>query len=217
MRIIQHIIKGADGYIYIITKSGGMIKGKGAEDLKTIIKSEHAEDVEAVAIDEAKALLQDMERDAKKQAEEDDARNRCKAYAEELDAIASGRAYICPHCGEMVTAEELDESEHEDEDGNTLCTCPHCGADFERDDAETASIYDYFNKNDIYNIEYRIDGQNDLRSVEIMIACGGPNIYIDTGKNAVLLRWWGTSAQYPINSDTAAAVEEYARELRGEY
>lgn len=213
---ITHIIRSASGKPYIITATGEIMATDAAR-LRPIANAQDGNEVDAVAIDEAAAILRDMERDAKKQAEEDEARNRCKAYAEELDTIASGRAYICPHCGEVITAEELDESEHEDEDGNTLCTCPHCGADFERDDAETASIFDYFNKNDIYNIEYRIDGQNDLRSVEIMIACGGPNIYIDTGKNAVCLYWWETSAQYPINSDTAAAVEEYARELRGEY
>lgn len=221
MKYYTNIIRGHNGKIYLVL-SDGTIEQADSASLQTLASAEpdgknyllESATYSASAIEQAKAILRDMEREAKKQAEEDDARERCKAYAEELEACASGNAYICPVCGEIITADEMDE--HEDEDGNTLYTCPHCGANFEEDEAEQASIYDYFKNNDIYNIEYRIDEQNDLRSVKIMIACGGPNIYIDTGKNAICLYWWGTSAEYPIDSDTAAAVEEYAREMRGE-
>lgn len=210
MIIIHHYLLN-NGDILAIYNNGAtkIIKSK---DFTSYFKNNPSMNAEAV--EDLTAIKIDLDAKAKKQAEEDEARERCKAYAEELEACASGNAYICPVCGEIITADEMDE--HEDEDGNTLYTCPHCGANFEEDEAEQASIYDYFKNNDIYNIEYRIDAQNDLRSVEIMIACGGPNIYIDTEKNAICLYWWGTSAEYPINYDTAAAVEEYAREMRGE-
>ena len=211
---ITHIIRSASGKPYIITATGRAIKTDAAR-LRPIANAQDGNEVDPVAIDEAAEILRDMEHEAKKQAEEDDARNRCKAYAEELDAYAAGRAYSCPLCGEMLTADELDESEHEDADGNTLCTCPHCDATFERDEAPQGSLYDYLA--DVFGIEYRIDERGELRSVEFMLACGGPNIYADTARRAVVLYWWGTSAEYPIDSDTADALEEYARELRGEY
>lgn len=223
MKYYTNIIRGHNGKIYLVLSNGTIEQADGAS-LQTLASAEpdgknyllESATYSASAIEQAKAILQDMERETKHKAEADEARALCKAYADELEAIASGNAYICPICGEVITADEMDESEQEDEDGNTLYSCPHCGANFEEDEAEQASICDYFKNNDIYNIEYRIDAQNDLRSVEIMIACGGPNIYIDTGKNAICLYWWGTSGEYPIDSDTAAAVEEYAREMRGE-
>lgn len=42
---------------------------------------------------------------------------------------------------------------------------------------ECQSLYDYFD--DVYDIEYRIDGEGNYKSVSLMIACGGPNIYVD--------------------------------------
>lgn len=211
-----HVLRGQGRRVYVV-QADGTIKTTDPAYIEDIAAGKSWNECDAAAIKEAADILADIKREDDRQKEQDDARERCKAYAEELDAVANGDAYICPVCGEIITADELDESEHEDEDGATLCTCPHCGEEFAADEVEKASIYDYFNKNDIYNIEYRVDAQNDLRSVEIMIACGGPNIYIDTAKNAILLYWWGTSAEYPIDSDTADALEEYARELRGEY
>lgn len=122
--------------------------------------------------------------------------------AARLEPIAAGKIHY-----------KHDFEEAETEDGETVYKCPDCGENIDDpDDLETLSIYDYFDDNDIYNIEYRIDGNGELSSVEIMIACGGPNIYIDTEKNAICLYWWGSSAQYPIAPDTADAVEEWARE-----
>lgn len=208
--IIHHYLLN-NGNILAIYNNGAtkIIKSK---DFTSYFKNNPSMNAEAK--EDLTEIKIDLDAKAKKQAEEDEARERCQACAEELEAYTSGNAYICPVCGEVMTADEMEE--HEDEDGNTLYTCPHCGANFEEDEAEQASIYDYFKNNDIYNIEYRIDGQNELRSVEIMIACGGPNVYIDTGKNAICLYWWGTSAEYPIDTAAAAAVEEYAREMRGE-
>jgi hypothetical protein len=45
-----------------------------------------------------------------------------------------------------------------------------------------------------------------------MIACGGPNIYIDTAEKAVLLYWWTDRARYYLSSDVVDQVDDWARE-----
>lgn len=182
---ITHIIRSASGKPYIITATGEIMEADVVR-LRPIANAQDGNIVDAVAIDEAADIIADIKREDERQKVDEDARERCKAYAEELD-----------------------ESEHEDADGNTLCTCPHCGATFERDEAPQGSLYDYLA--DVFGIEYRIDERGELRSVEFMLACGGPNIYADTARRAVVLYWWETSAEYPIDSDTADALEEYAR------
>lgn len=128
----------------------------------------------------------------------------CKRIAEELDAYAEGRIYKCPHCGELFDIDDAEETE----DGHT---CPHCGEEIEDGDEEQQSLYDYFD--DIYDIEYRIDSNWELRSVQIMVACGGPNIYIDTADAEVKLFWWSDRASYPISYSTRDEIESYFEDL----
>ncbi len=127
-------------------------------------------------------------------------RERCKRIAEEVEAYAEGRVYKCPHCGEFYSIDDADETE----DGHI---CPACGEEIEEGDAEQASLYDYFD--DVYDIEYRISGRKEYRSVCIMISCGGPNIYIDTRTKQVELYWWGDRASYPIRYDTVDEIDNY--------
>lgn len=146
--------------------------------------------------------------------EQTDRENRetCRRIAEELEVYASGDAYKCPHCGEVHTMGEYEETEHENDDGYTCYTCPYCGEEIEEDDLEAVSLYDFFE--DCLDIEYRVSGRarDALRSVQVMVTCGGPNIYIDTASKAVELYWWGDRASYPLLSDTVAAVDEWAEE-----
>lgn len=82
------------------------------------------------------------------------------------------------------------------------------------EDWEQCDIWQYFEDTDIYNTEYRVSSpHDDPDSVCIMVACGGPNIYIDTKSAAVELYWWNDRASYPISRDAAAAVDEYFTEL----
>ena len=138
--------------------------------------------------------------------EETDRENRehCRRIAEELEAYADGKIYKCPHCGEEYHIDEADETE----DGHT---CPHCNEEIDERDAEQLSLYDYFD--DIFDIEYRISGNREFRSVCIMIACGGPNIYIDTGTRKVELYWWSDRASYPIHYETIDEIDAYFEEL----
>ena len=131
-------------------------------------------------------------------------REHCKRIAEEVEAYAEGRVYKCPHCGEIYSIDDADETD----EGHI---CPACGEEIEDGDEEQQSLYDYFD--DVFDIEYRISGGREYRSVQIMIACGGPNIYIDTGTAQVELYWWGDRASYPISYSARDEIDEYFEEL----
>lgn len=139
-------------------------------------------------------------------------REHCKHISDTLEAYANGDGYKCPHCEQIHTMSEYEETEHENESGETCYTCPNCGGVIEESELETVSIYDYF-EGDIYDIEYRIGSDREYRSVSIMVACGGPNIYIDTKRKAVLLYWWTDFAEYPLTSSTCEAIDAYFEEL----
>lgn len=129
-------------------------------------------------------------------------REHCKRIAEEIEAIAEGKFYRCPDCGELY---EIDD----DTDDDGPHTCPNCGSDIEY--PEQATLYDYFS--DVYDIEYRIGGNGEFRSVRLMVACGGPNIYVDTGLQSVELYWWSDRASYGLTSDACDQIDSEFEEL----
>lgn len=135
-----------------------------------------------------------------------DNREMCKNIAMDLEAYASSEMYRCPECGEAIT---FDNEQFNGEAGTY--TCQECDATFEEHELEILSLYDYFD--DCYDIEYRIGSDKQFRSVCVMVACGGPNIYIDTASKAVELYWWGERASYPINSDVCEEINNYFEEL----
>ena len=79
------------------------------------------------------------------------------------------------------------------------------------EDLEPLSLWDFFN--DIYNINYIVDDKKEFVAVRIMIACGGPNIYINTLDKQVELFWWTESGKayipYELNDEINAIWEEY--------
>lgn len=139
-------------------------------------------------------------------------REHCKRIAEDLEAYANGDYYRCPHCERVHLMTEYEETEHENEDGETCYTCPNCGDEIVENELEACSVYDYFD-GDIYDIEYCVGSDRKYRSVSIMVACGGPNIYIDTKRRAVLLYWWNESAEYPLTISTCDEIDAYFEEL----
>jgi predicted RNA-binding Zn-ribbon protein involved in translation (DUF1610 family) len=143
----------------------------------------------------------------------DENRNRCKSIAEEIDMYVNGDGYKCPECGSVHPFDEYETSEHENEGGWTCYNCPNCGAEIEESELEAVSIYDYFADTDIYDIEYHIGSDKEYRSVVLMVACGGPNIYIDTASKLVRLHWWNDYADYPLDYDAVDAIDNYFVEL----
>lgn len=133
-------------------------------------------------------------------------REHCKSIVERLEAVAAGSFYRCPECGEWIEYK----NEQYDEETATY-TCQECNATFEENELEAISFYDYF-ENGILDVEFRIGSDRKYRSVKIMVAWGGPNIYIDTAAKAVQLYWWTEYAEFPIDSDTCDAIDEWAKE-----
>ena len=122
-------------------------------------------------------------------------RNHCKAIADDLEKYYNGNVYRCLECGEIIT---------KNDDG--VLYCDYCKKEIEPDDADQLSLYDYFTE-DIFDIEYSIGGDGEYRGVRLMVACGGPNIYIDTLEKAVMLYWWGERASYPIDYDVIEDID----------
>lgn len=141
-------------------------------------------------------------------ARKTDCENRahCQRIAKEIESYAAGNVYRCPECGETIQWQNkqynIDDSTY---------TCPCCNSEFDESDLEALSLYDYFE--DVLDIEYRVGSNKELRSVSLMVACGGPNIYIDTEKKAVLLYWWTDRAEYPLSYDVCDEIDAWAEEL----
>ena len=129
-------------------------------------------------------------------------REHCKHIAETIEAITEGRVYQCEECGEYVTMPAYVGDKYR---------CPHCENVAEIEDYNEVTIYDY--TSDVYDIEYRIGSDMQYRSVKIMVACGGPNIYIDTQEKAVRLYWWNEYAEYPLSYGACDVIDNEFEEL----
>lgn len=127
-----------------------------------------------------------------------------KAIADEIDYIIQDDLLRCPECGEQFHRD--DSKTVTDEDGTEIYTCPDCGSCVDEYDVETVSLYDYFES--ALDIEYTINGRFEYRGVRIMVACGGPNIYINTNSGEVELYWWTESATAELSRPAINAIDE---------
>ena len=126
----------------------------------------------------------------------------CESIAKEIQGCIDGHMRTCPECNEWFFDDEIDEND---------IACKWCKEAFELDEAEPVSLYDYFA--DCYDIEYRVGIDKGIRSVCAMVACGGPNIYVDTGSGDVELYWGGDRARYPLTSESVAAIDDYFADI----
>lgn len=124
----------------------------------------------------------------------------CKRISDELDAYANGRVCRCPECGEL----------HDLSDAGDAYKCPDCGEVSPVEDWDACGIYDYFD--DFLDIDYIVNYQKEYKACRVMVACGGPNIYIDTDSGAVELYWCSDRASFPLSRDTMRAVDEWAED-----
>ena len=137
---------------------------------------------------------------------------RCKAIAEELEKVASGD-YFMYDCGlypiDTEDFSEVNGCKYDDE--NELYIMPN-NEELFAGDVYPVSWFDWLGDNE-YDIEYTIGGDKEYRSVRVMIACGGPNIYINTKSGDVELYWWSESACYPMSSDVVDYINSVYEEL----
>lgn len=127
----------------------------------------------------------------------------CKRIAEEIEEYNSGYIYRCPECGEHCNIEE-----EENENGETVYKCS-CGCVSEYE-PEQLSIYDYFD--DMLDITYITNSQKEYIACRVMVACGGPNIYINTWDRKVELHWWTDHAEYYLTNTVCEAIDDCMEE-----
>jgi hypothetical protein len=64
------------------------------------------------------------------------------------------------------------------------------------DELENISGMDYLT--DALDIEYIVSNTSEYRGARVLVAFGGPNIWIDTKRGMVDGCWWGESASVPF-------------------
>lgn len=137
----------------------------------------------------------------------------CKAIALKLEEIVNGHY---KNVDGVPVKVETDSNGYDyliDDDNNVFC---ESGSDYETDDSididtlEDYTIYDYFS--DVYDIEWTLSSDFSYKGVRLMVACGGPNIYVDTMTRNVELYWWTESAKYSLSMDVVNAINEYFEE-----
>lgn len=72
------------------------------------------------------------------------------------------------------------------------------------------SGYDYLN--DALDIQYIVDGEGNYIAARILVAFGGPNIWINTQTKTVEGYWWGDSA-FASYYDDAMNIDEACNEF----
>ena len=150
----------------------------------------------------------------------------CKEIAKNIEDYANGNVYKCPQCGD-----EIDDTREFDDDGNIInvdddhdesgaMRCPTCGEWMQFDDwtaddyAEQCSLFDYFSDAFDFRVTRSgLDRDGDIIGVEILIAFGGPNIWVDTCDQAVKLFWWGDRGEASIPGYVCEAIDNEINEL----
>lgn len=131
----------------------------------------------------------------------DENREHCKSISDDLDKYVDGIVHHCPDCGSTIEIPETVGDKFK---------CPCCGEIHEIEDFEMCTLYDYFD--DVLDIDYLVNYQKEYKGARILVAWGGPNIYIDTISGNVELYWGTESAKYRMRSDVIDAIDEWAED-----
>lgn len=99
--------------------------------------------------------------------------------------------------------------------GEIIATEEDCNCYDGIEPGDVISLWDYFMNGDgIYNIDYIVaSDKKTLLGVRLMVACGGPNIYINTFENAVQLYWWSDTATAWLPSEISDEITDIFQEL----
>lgn len=137
---------------------------------------------------------------------------QCKYVADNLEKVASGGYFLYESELYPIDTEDFSEVEgcHYDEE-NEAYIMPD-GEELCEGDVYPIDIVEYLGDG-VYDVEYTIGSDKDYRGVRIMIACGGPNMYINTKSGDVELYWWGESARYPMGSDVVNYIDSIFEEM----
>jgi hypothetical protein len=89
----------------------------------------------------------------------------------------------------MTTATDTKLSDHVQYIADKLT---HGFADETNDDGEPLSAYDYLQ--DALDIEYIVSSKKEYLGARVLVAFGGPNIWVNTRTNTIEGHWWGDKA-----------------------
>lgn len=131
----------------------------------------------------------------------------CKDIADTLHFIAIGTEWVNRN-GELVGMSELT-----DEDFNILKEQNEDPNHDPDEGVRKATMWDYFGEGSVYNTEYLLNEDKELKHIRLMVACGGPNIWVDTIEGKVCLYWWSDYAEYPLSDEAIKAVDKFGQEL----
>ena len=75
-------------------------------------------------------------------------------------------------------------------------------------DDEEMNAFDYLQ--DALDIEYIVNGKREYLGARVLVAFGGPNIWVDTRRGIVEGAWWGKHATAPFTDNIGLdeALEE---------
>lgn len=94
------------------------------------------------------------------------------------------------------------------EQGKELANCTDCGAvlgkssfcpECEMHSPSHYSGLDYIS--DVLDVNWILDSNREFKGARLLVAFGGPNIWIDTSKQTVEGHWWGESYTSSYNHD----------------
>ena len=135
-----------------------------------------------------------------------------KEIADNLEQVASGDFFI--YNGELFPIDTDDFSEVKGcryDEENELYIMPD-GEEFCDRDVYSVDVFEWLGDS-VYDVEYTIGRDKEYRGVRLMVACGGPNIYINTNSGDVEVYWWNESARYPMSKKVIDYIDSIYEEL----
>lgn len=121
----------------------------------------------------------------------------CKYIAENFEKYTSDDYIRCNDCCELIP---------QDSD-----KCPDCGAEIDSDDKHYLDAIDYLEDClDVQAIRNGLDRDAEIIGARILVAWGGPNIWVDTLRGVVTLDWWTDHSECYIDR---AACDEFNDQL----
>lgn len=120
----------------------------------------------------------------------------CKSIVDDLESIVNGEL-LTDENGDLYDLKKVDK-------------CVQ-GEYIERMELEGYSLFDYFE--DVLDIKYLVDSRREYAGIELLVAFGGPNIYVSTISGKVELYWWGDTASWNIPGYVQDAINDFGEEL----
>lgn len=78
------------------------------------------------------------------------------------------------------------------------------------EDGEPVSFWEYFD--DVLDINYTVNADKTYKGVRLLIAFGGPNIYIDTMDQEIQLYWWSDTEKIWLPSEICNEIDSVFEE-----